>query len=138
MKLSYNYTVALQTLLIAYHYSDEKITSNFIARKIGADPVVVRNVMANLKNAGFIDCKPGPGGLKLTGNINKITLYDVYKTINEDDEDEKILKFYKLTYDSTDFEEKIISTTDNCFSEYINSFFNELKAHTVADIYNKI
>ena len=135
MKISSTYTVALQLLIICKHYANEKITSGFVSRKIGADAAVIRRVMADLKSYGYIESKPGPGGTKLLKDLNKIALYDVYKAVTDDDED--VLKFYDSTEYTTPFEEGIKTASNECFSQYISSFYTELKTHTVDDIYQK-
>ena len=135
MKISSTYTVALQLLMICKQYENEKITSGFISRRIGADAAIIRRVMVDLKNNGYIESKPGPGGTKLLKDLNDINLYDIYKAVTDDDE--KILKFYDSGNESTSFEERMMSATDECFSEYISSFYSELKSHTVGEIYTK-
>lgn len=135
MKISSTYTVALQLLMICKQYENEKITSGFISRRIGADAAIIRRVMVDLKSNGYIESKPGPGGTILLKNLNDINLYDIYKAVTDDDE--KILKFYDSGKESTPFEEKMQAAADECFSEYISSFYSELKSHTVGDIYAK-
>lgn len=135
MKISSTYTVALQLLMICKQYENEKITSGFISRRIGADAAIIRRVMVDLKSNGYIESKPGPGGTSLLKNLNDIHLYDIYKAVTDDDE--KILKFYDSGKESTSFEERMQSAADECFSEYISSFYSELKSHTVGDIYAK-
>ena len=136
MKISSTYTVALQLLLICKHYEHKKITSGFISQKIGADPAIIRRVMADLKSSGYIESKPGPGGTKLLKDLNEIILYDVYKSVTQDDD--QILKFYDLTDESSIFEEKIKSVSNEFFTQYISSFYSELKTHTIGEIYNEI
>ena len=135
MKISSTYTVALQLLMICKQYENEKITSGFISRRIGADAAIIRRVMVDLKSNGYIESKPGPAGTSLLKNLNDINLYDIYKAVTDDDE--KILKFYDSGKESTSFEERMQSAADECFSEYISSFYSELKSHTVGDIYAK-
>ena len=135
MKISSTYTVALQLLMICKQYEDEKITSGFISRRIGADAAIIRRVMVDLKSNGYIESKPGPGGTRLLKDLNDINLYDIYKAATDDDG--KILKFYDSGKESTSFEEKMQSSANECFSEYISSFYSELKSHTVGDIYAK-
>lgn len=136
MKISSTYTIALQLLMICKYYEKEKITSRFVSRKIGADSAIIRRVMADLKVNGYIESKPGPGGTHLLKDLNEIVLYDVYTAVTNDDE--HVLKFYDSTNESSSFEEKIKSASNECFSQYISSFYSELKTHTVGDIYNKI
>ena len=136
MKISSTYTVALQLLMICKHYENEKITSGFVSRKIGTDSAIIRRVMADLKSNGYIESKPGPGGTQLLKALNDITLYDVYTAVTNDDD--QILKFYDSTEESSFFEEQIKSVSNECFSQYISSFYSELKNHTVGDLYDKV
>ena len=123
-------------LMICKQYENEKITSTFVSRKIGADPAIIRRVMADLKSKGYIESKPGPGGSRLLKALSEIPLFDVYMAVTNDDE--HILKFYDSTNESSPFEERMKSISNKCFSQYISSFYTELKTHTVADIYEKI
>lgn len=136
MKITSYYTVAIQLLLLCNHYSNEKVTSNFIAKKIGADPVIVRQTMINLKKDNFIDCKPGPGGMTLKKSLKEISLYDLYKCVT--DEDENIIKFYPQTKESTSFEQTLELITTNNFSKYIEPFFDNLKKNNLENLYIKI
>ena len=86
MKITSKYTVALQLLLICNHYSEEKITSGFISRKIGADPVIIRQVMIDLKRENYIESKPGPGGTTLKKELSNISLYEIYNCVTDDDD----------------------------------------------------
>ncbi len=136
MKISSTYTVALQLLMICKHYENEKITSTFVSKKIGADSAIIRRVMADLKSNSFIESKPGPGGTQLLKDLKDISLYDVYVSVTDDDE--QVLKFYDSTDESTIFEEKIKFASNEAFAQFISSFYTELKSHTVGDIYAKI
>ena len=136
MKISSTYTIALQILMMIKRYSEEKLTSNYFSNKIGAAPALIRAVMADLKNSGIIESRQGPGGTHLLKKLEDISLYDVYKAVTKDTD--SVLKFYDNENKESSFETQVISVTEECFSTYISSFYNELKAHTVADIYNQI
>lgn len=136
MKITSKYTVALQLLLICNHYNEEKITSGFISRKIGADPVIIRQVMIDLKRENYIESKPGPGGTTLKKELSNISLYEIYNCVTDDDDD--ILKFYTLPSESTSFEKQLQSITITNFSQYILSFYEELKKHTLQELYDQI
>lgn len=140
MKISSTYTVALQMLMICKYYDNEKITSTFVSKKIGADSAIIRRVMADLKSKKYIESKPGPGGTTLLKDLRDISLYDVYMAVTNNDANTiyNILKFYNSTNESSDFEKKMKSISNECFSNYIRSFYEELKTHTVDDIYQKI
>lgn len=132
MKISSTYTVALQILMMTKYYEDEKLTSSFFSQRIGADPALIRRVMADM-NQKWIVSKPGPGGTKLLKELDEICLYDIFKAVTHDDD--SVLKFYEAGELATSFEEGLMTVTEKCFSQYISSFYSELKAHTVGDIY---
>lgn len=135
MKISSTYTVALQILIMTKHYEGEKLTSSFFSQRIGADPALIRRVMADM-NQKWIVSKPGPGGTKLLMDLDAICLYDVYKAVTHDDD--SVLKFYEVGNHASEFEENLMSVTEKCFSQFIYSFYSELKNHTVGDIYELI
>ena len=59
-------------------------TSNEIALMLSTNPVVVRRTLAGLKKAGFIHSEKGVGGgWQLIVNLEKITLFDIYKAVGE-------------------------------------------------------
>jgi DNA-binding IscR family transcriptional regulator len=55
------------------------VTSEALARAMQTNPVVVRRVMAGLKEAGFVRSEKGHGGgWSLAGDLAAVTLHDVY------------------------------------------------------------
>ncbi len=82
MQLSSKFTIAVHILTaIAYFKDSETVTSGFLAGSVGANPVIVRNVMGDLKNAGIIDVSQGKSGISLRLPLDRIALYDVYKAV---------------------------------------------------------
>ena len=63
MQISSRLTMAVHTLLCIAHFEkSEKVTSSFIAASVGTNPVIIRNLLSQLKAADFIDVKRGTGG----------------------------------------------------------------------------
>jgi DNA-binding IscR family transcriptional regulator len=63
MQISKKFTIAIHLLTASrYFEGQQKITSRFLAGSIGTNPVIVRNIMLQLQEAGLIDVKRGPGG----------------------------------------------------------------------------
>jgi Rrf2 family protein len=59
-------------------------TSDEIAQMLSTNPVVVRRTMSGLKKAGFVHSEKGAGGgWQLTGDLEKITLWDIYQAVGE-------------------------------------------------------
>ncbi len=136
MQINLNYTIALNILITCYIYDKEKITANFIVQKTGGDGTTIREVMFKLKTAGFITNKPGPGGTKLSKDLNNVSLYDVYAAVLNPKN--SILKFYDATETNKDVSLAIQNIVEKQFNEYRNLFFNEMRKTSVAQLCEKI
>ncbi|WP_278492140.1 Rrf2 family transcriptional regulator [Acinetobacter gyllenbergii] len=63
---------------------NKTFTSDEIAQMLSTNPVVVRRTMSGLKKAGFVHSEKGAGGgWQLTGDLEKITLWDIYQAVGE-------------------------------------------------------
>ena len=83
MQISSKFTIGVHVLaVIDYLGETEKVTSNVLAGSIGVNPVIVRNIMGNLKEAGLISISQGRSGISLTKTPEQITFYDVYKAVD--------------------------------------------------------
>ena len=83
MQISSKFTIGVHLLaVIDYLGKDEKVTSSVLAGSIGVNPVIVRNVMGSLKEAGLISISQGRSGISLTKAPAQITFYDVYKAVD--------------------------------------------------------
>ena len=79
MQITSKFTIAVHIITAIDYFKDsEKVTSSFLAGSVGANPVIVRNVMGDLKEAGIIDISQGKSGIALAKKLDEITLYDVY------------------------------------------------------------
>lgn len=82
MQISTRFSVAVHILLCATTLADKhKMTSDFLAISVGANPVVVRKISSQLKKAGLLEVPPGTGGAKLARPAGEISLYDIYKAV---------------------------------------------------------
>ena len=136
MKISSRYTVALQLLCIFEIYRDNKITSNFIAEKTGADSSTIRYIMLDLKKRNYVESRPGPGGTKLCVPLNTISLYDVYELVA--DPEDSLLNFCTLPETASHADKIIQSSINQHFESYKNEMFEKMRTQTVADIYYQI
>ena len=83
MQITSKFTIALHIITaIDYFKEKETVTSRFLAGSIGANPVIVRGVMSNLKEAGIIDSSQGRSGLSLKRPLEDITFYDIYEAVD--------------------------------------------------------
>ena len=83
MQISSKFTVALHIFTCVDAFGNEyKITSDFLAGSINTNPVIIRKILSQLKNAGLIMVARGTGGVEITRPLNEITFYDVYEAID--------------------------------------------------------
>ena len=83
MQITSKFTIAIHIITAIDYFKDsEKVTSTFLAGSVGANPVIVRNVMGNLKEACIIDISQGKSGIELAKDLEDITFYDVYKAVD--------------------------------------------------------
>ena len=83
MQISSKFTIAIHLLAVIHYLGEEgKATSSVLAGSIGVNPVIVRNVMGNLKEAGLINISQGKSGITLSKKPDEITFYDVYKAVD--------------------------------------------------------
>ncbi len=86
MKITSRFSIAVHTLLLIYFFQRSRnVTSNFIASSVNTNPVVIRRILSNLKEAGLIEVLPGRNGSKLIKNPNKISLLDIFKAVDSID-----------------------------------------------------
>ena len=87
MQFSSRFPIAVHTLLVIEVFKDQyKVTSDFIAGSVGVNPVIIRNILGQLKTVGLVEVAAGRGGATLTKLPKDITLLDVFRAV-EDDED---------------------------------------------------
>lgn len=83
MQISSKFTIAIHTLLCIEHFGKErKVTSNFIADSTNVNPVIIRRILGELKDAGIVTVESGVGGASIVKPLDKITMLDVFKAVN--------------------------------------------------------
>lgn len=83
MQISSRFTIAVHMLACMDVLKDEyKITSDFLATSIHVNPVIIRKILLQLKEAGLIEVKRGPGGATIAKPLDEITFFDVYRSVD--------------------------------------------------------
>ena len=61
-------------------------TSEYMAKSINTNPVVVRRILSTLRKAGYVSSQPGVGGgITLTVSPESVTLLDIYQLFEQND-----------------------------------------------------
>lgn len=76
------YTVAIHMLTLLAFCGPDAQTSEFIAGSVNTNPVVVRRLLASLREAGLVASRGGPGGgWHLLREPRQITLGEVFLAV---------------------------------------------------------
>lgn len=137
MQISTKFTIAIHILTaVKYFGKDYKVTSDFLASSVGSNPVIIRNIMSQLKNAGLIEIKRGPGGIKLTRSLSEITFLDVYLAVETQSHD-NLFRFHDNPNPNCPVGRNIHKSLDDTLAEIQRHFEEELSRHTVEGVYEK-
>ena len=95
MQISSRFTIALHILTALETFQGQyRLTSRFLSSSIQANPVIIRNILLQLKAAGFVQIPRGRGSITLLKSSNEISLLDVYKSIDPLEQN-KLFSFHK-------------------------------------------
>lgn len=86
MQFSSRLPIAVHILLAIVEFEGkEKTTSTFLAGSVNVNPVIIRNTLGQLKNAGLVTVKAGEGGASLAKKPKDITLIDVFNAVEKEE-----------------------------------------------------
>ena len=134
MQISSRFTVALHIFTCVETFKDDcKVTSDFLASSINTNPVIIRKILSQLKNAGLITVARGTGGITPTRPITEITFYDVYQAI-EPVENGDLFHFHEAPNPECPVGRNIHSLLDDKLKAIQGAMEAEMKKYTVADL----
>ncbi|MDY4693665.1 MAG: Rrf2 family transcriptional regulator [Blautia sp.] len=82
MQISSRFTLAVHILACIDIFKDKyKVTSDFLAGSTNVNPVIIRKILGQLKNAGLVKVARGSGGATITKPLKDITFLDIYKAV---------------------------------------------------------
>lgn len=138
MQISSKFTIGVHLLAVTdYLGEDEKVTSNILAGSIGVNPVIVRNVMGELKEAGLISISQGKSGISLTKSPEQITFYDVYKAVDSVNDD-GLFHFHEHPNPECPIGRNIHKAMDSKLEKVQKRMEDEMKNITLADVMTDI
>ena len=76
----------MHALALIEHFPEQRLTSEMIADSVGTNPSFVRRVLAMLGHAGLMQSASGVAGARLARAAAKISLLDVYRAVDMEDE----------------------------------------------------
>ncbi len=134
MQISSRFTVALHIFTCVDTFGDKyKITSDFLAESINTNPVIIRKILTQLKNAGLITVARGKGGITPTRPLREITFYDVYEAI-EPLENGDLFNFHASPNPNCPVGRNIHTLLDDKLKAIQLAMENEMRKYTVDDL----
>ncbi len=134
MQISSKFTIGVHLLAVIDYLGDsQKVTSNVLAGSIGVNPVIVRNVMGSLKEAGIIDISQGRSGISLAKSLDEITFYDIYKAVDCVN-DEGIFHFHENPNPECPIGRNIHKAMDGKLAQIQKRMEEEMMKITVAEV----
>ena len=134
MQITSKFTIAVHVITAIDYFKDhEKVTSNFLAGSVGANPVIVRNVMGNLKEAGIIDISQGKSGITLAKRLDDITFYDIYRAVDSIS-DEGLFHFHENPNTDCPVGRNIHRSLDGKLMKVQQAMETEMKQITLSDV----
>lgn len=135
MQFSHRFTVAVHVLLCIAEFSGvEKTTSNFLARSVNVNPVVIRQVLGQLKDAGLVKVEAGVGGATLAMVPREISLWDVFRAVEKSEE--PLFHFHDNPNPACPVGRVVHAVMDQRLEDVKASFARSLKDVTLASLIN--
>ena len=136
MQISSRFTIGLHILTaIDTFQNDYKVTSEFLAGSIQTNPVVVRRILGQLKNAGLIESSQGVAGITIPKPLEEISFYDVYAAI-EPVEEGDLFRFHDSPNPDCPVGRNIHTLLDGKLREIQNAMEEKMRCYTLADLHD--
>lgn len=134
MQISSRFTVALHIFTCVEVFKDDyKVTSDFLAGSINTNPVIIRKILTQLKNAGLIEVARGTGGITVTKPLSEITFYDVYEAI-EPVENGDLFRFHENPNPECPVGRNIHKLLDKKLQAIQGAMEDEMKRYSIEDL----
>ena len=80
------FATAIHIMTLLAKFSQEWLTSDWIAGSINVNPVIVRKELSELREAGLITSRLGKdGGTKLSKSADKIKISEIYEAVKNNE-----------------------------------------------------
>ena len=134
MQISSRFSLAIHILLYTDYYQGKKrVTSDALAASTSVNPVIIRNILLKLRDAGLLKAKRGTGGIALQQPLSEITLLDVYRAVGVVP-DGKLFKIHEHPNPLCPVGNNIQILLEPRFSAMQQSLESELKNQTLEEM----
>lgn len=134
MQISSRFTIAIHMFACMEIFKGEhKITSDFLASSINVNPVIIRKLLSQLKDAGLIEVKRGTGGASIEKPLEEITFLNVYHAVDCIEEN-TLFHFHENPNPDCPVGKNIHNVLDDKLVRVQSAMEHELESITLADV----
>ena len=135
MQIGSRFTIGVHIITaIDYFKNMDRVNSEFLAGSIGVNPVIVRTVISQLREAGIVQTQRGSSGAELSKRLDEITLYDIYKAVGSVDTEEGLFHFHEQPNPDCPVGRNIHKVLDQRLIDAQKAMEEKLRSTTLADI----
>ena len=135
MQIGSKFTIGVHIITAIDYFKDvDRVNSEFLAGSIGVNPVIVRTVISQLREAGIVQTKRGSSGAELAKRLDEITLYDIYEAVGSVDPEEGLFHFHEQPNPECPVGKNIHRVLDQRLMDAQRAMEEKLKSVTLADI----
>ena len=135
MQIGSKFTIGVHIITAIDYFKElDRVNSEFLAGSIGVNPVIVRTVISQLREAGLVKTQRGSSGAELAKPLNEITLYDIYRAVGSVDEEEGLFHFHEQPNPDCPVGRNIHKVLDQRLIDAQRAMEEKLRSTTLADI----
>lgn len=138
MQISSRLTIATHIMMCIDTFKNEyKLTSEFLASSVNVNPVIIRNILSQLKAANLVEVSRGVGGARIIKELNEISLFDLYKAV-ECVEHGNLFHFHESPNPNCPVGKNIHMALNDSLNNAQKALEEELKSVTLEDVRMKL
>ena len=135
MQITSRFTIAVHIITAIDYFKDtDRVNSEFLAGSVGVNPVIVRAVISQLREAGILHTRRGSSGAELARPLCEITFYDVYRAVGSVDTEEGLFHFHEKPNPDCPVGRNIHKALNGRLSHIQTVMEEEMKRITLADV----
>jgi len=131
MRIGSRFAIGVHVLSLLALDDPSERTSEWMAGSVGVNPVIIRNVVGQLRRAGLVHTRQGAPGAQLARPLREVTLLDVYRAVEVDGE---LFAIHPRPNPECTVGANIQDTLEQAFGEAQRAMEDRLGAVTLADI----
>ena len=138
MQITNKFTIGVHIICaVEYFKKDREVTSSLLSFSTGANPVTVRTVISELREAGLLDISQGKTGIGLKKDIKDISMLDVFNAVDGLDKD-GLFHFHDNPNINCPVGKNIHKAMDDKLMKIQDSMNSQMENIKIGDVYDDI